>query len=131
MSAVYGRVDAADDEQVYEYERHFYQAYARLADNKLVRLIWDWDDARQRTRTKIPYADQVIYTARDTGGRLAVAMAVNLNCLAAFQGEAFGFAPPGRAGDRCLRDPECHGDTAPQRDGAGDVRVVHPWLRVR
>lgn len=101
MSEVYGTVDAADDEQVREYERHFYQAYARLADNKLVRLIWDWDDARQRTRTKIPYASQVIYTARDADGRLAAAMAVNLNCPAAFQGEAFGFAPPGQTGERC------------------------------
>lgn len=100
MSEVYGTVDAADDEQVREYERHFYQAYARLADNKLVRLIWDWDDTRQRTRTKIPYASQVIYTARDADGRLAAAMAVNLNCPAAFQGEAFGFAPPGQSGER-------------------------------
>ena len=31
-----------------EYERHFYQAYARLTDNKLVRLIWDWDDLALR-----------------------------------------------------------------------------------
>ena len=95
MSAVYGRVDIPDDEQVHEYERHFYQAYARLADNKLVRLIWDWDDAQQRARTKIPYADQVIYTARDSGGRLAAAMAVNLNCPAAFQGGAASACPAG------------------------------------
>jgi hypothetical protein len=101
VSTVYGRVDAADDEQVHEYERHFYHAYARLADNKLVRMIWHWDDAQERTRAKIPYADQVIYTARNTAGRLAVAMAVNLNCPAAFQSEAFGFTRPGRAEDRC------------------------------
>lgn len=69
MNAAYGTVDVTDDRQVREYERHFYQAYARLADNKLVRLIWDWDDERQRVRTKIPYADQVIYGARDTSGR--------------------------------------------------------------
>ena len=48
MSPVYGTVDVTDDGQVGEYERTFYQSYARLADNKLVRLIWDWDDARQR-----------------------------------------------------------------------------------
>jgi hypothetical protein len=95
MSAAYGTVDAADGRQVREYERHFYRAYARLADNRLVRLIWDWDDARQRVRTKIPYADQVVYSARDSGGRLAVAMAVNLNCPARFQAAAFGFTPSG------------------------------------
>jgi hypothetical protein len=79
----------------------FCPAYARLADNKLVRLIWDWDDARQRTRTKVPYADQVIYSARDVHGRLASAMAVNLNCPAAFQAGAFGFFPPNGPGSRC------------------------------
>jgi hypothetical protein len=98
MNEAYGTVDVTDDRQVSEYERHFYRAYSRLADNKLVRLIWDWDDADQRTRTKIPYADQVIYTMRDTDSRLVCAMAVNLNCPAAFQGEAFGFVPPGDSG---------------------------------
>ena len=42
MNAAYGTVDVTDDRQVREYERHFYRAYARLADNKLVRLIWEW-----------------------------------------------------------------------------------------
>jgi hypothetical protein len=94
MSAVYGKVDVTDDRQVGEYERTFYQSYAGLADNKLVRLIWDWDDARQRTRAKIPYAHQVIYSERDSGGKLTGAMAVNLNWPTAFQGQAFGFAAP-------------------------------------
>ena len=94
MSPVYGTVDVTDDGQVGEYERTFYQSYGGLADNKLVRLIWDWDDARQRTRTKIPYADQVIYSERDTDGKLTGAMAVNLNWPDAFQGQAFGFTLP-------------------------------------
>jgi hypothetical protein len=93
VNAAYGTVDVTDDRQVREYERHFYQAYARLADNKLVRLIWDWDDERQRVRTKIPYADQVIYGARDTSGRLTAAMAVNLSYPAQAQAAAFGFDP--------------------------------------
>ena len=101
MNTAYGTVDVTDDRQVREYERHFYRAYARLADNKLVRLIWDWDDARQRVMTKIPYADQVIYGARDTSGRLTAAMAVNLNYPAEFQAAAFGFAPPAAPGGRC------------------------------
>jgi hypothetical protein len=45
---VFGTLDAADAAQVGEYERHFYLAYARLADSKLVRLIWDWDDPASR-----------------------------------------------------------------------------------
>jgi hypothetical protein len=99
MTAAYGTVDVTDDRQVREYERHFYQAYARLADNKLVRLIWDWDDERQRVRAKIPYADQVIYSARDADGRLAAAMAVNLSYPARAQAAAFGFDPVD--GDGC------------------------------
>jgi hypothetical protein len=75
----FGTIDASDPAQVAEYEGHFYQAYAALTDNTLVRLIWDWDDAAQRLRARIPYADQVIYCLRDDHGRLAGAMAVNVN----------------------------------------------------
>ena len=96
-AAAYGTLDVTDDRQVTEYERHFYDAYAGLADNKLVRLIWEWDDTRQRLRTRIPYSDQVIYSARDTRGRLAVAMAVNLRYPAEFQAAAFGFPRAGGA----------------------------------
>ena len=53
-AGAFGTLDAADAAQVREYERHFYLAYARLADNKLVRLIWDWDDPGQRLRTRTP-----------------------------------------------------------------------------
>jgi len=103
VNAAYGTVDDTDDRQVREYERHFYRAYARLADNKLVRLIWDWDDERQRVRAKIPYADQVIYSARDADGRLAAAMAVNLSYPAESQAAAFGFKPvDGAAGCEIL-----------------------------
>ena len=98
---VFGTLDAADAAQVREYERHFYQAYARLGDNKLVRLIWDWDDPGRRLRTRIPYGDQVVYSSRDAGGRLAAAMAVNLSVPAEFQGAAFGFAPGAGPDGRC------------------------------
>jgi hypothetical protein len=99
-AAAYGTLDITDDWQVSEYERHFYRAYAGLAGSKLVRLIWDWDDARQRLRTRIPYSDQVIYSARDSRGRLAVAMAVNLRYPAEFQAAAFGFPRAGGAKSR-------------------------------
>ena len=101
---IFGRLDSADAAQVAEYERHFYRAYAGLADNKLVRTIWDWDDRWQRLRSRIPYDDQVIYSLRDSRGRLAGAMAVSLNAPAAFQGAAFGFAPPPDDGGRCCGD---------------------------
>jgi len=95
----YGMLDADDDRQADEYEEHFYRGYSRLRDNTLVRLIWDWDDDRQRVRTRIPYEDQVIYTERDGDGCLVAAMAVSLGYPADFQSEGFGFAPPGGAVD--------------------------------
>jgi len=100
VASAYGTLDVTDDRQVAEYERHFYDAYAGLADNKLMRLIWEWDDTRQRLRTRIPYSDQVIYSARDPRGRLAVAMAVNLCYPAEFQAAAFGFPRAGGAKGR-------------------------------
>jgi hypothetical protein len=117
MNPAYGTVDIADAEQVREYEQRLYLAFARLADNKLVRLIWDWDDAQQRVRTKVPYTDQVIYSARDASGGLTVAMAVNLNYPVEFQAAAFGFPPPGGQGGRVceilnvITTPR-HGETA-------------------
>jgi hypothetical protein len=90
----HGTLDASNPAQVAEYEHHFYQAFAALTDNKLVRLIWDWDDAAQRVQARIPYAEQVVYCLRDDQGRLAGAMAVNLNPGAALQSAGFGFLPP-------------------------------------
>ncbi len=99
-AAQYGTLDPGDPAQVSEYEGCFYDAYAQLADNTLTRLIWDFDDAGGRLRTRIPYADQVVYTWRDPGGLLVSAMAVNVNPGSAFQATAFGFAPPGGAPGR-------------------------------
>jgi hypothetical protein len=117
ITSAYGTLDVTDDWQVTDYERHFYHAYARLADNKLVRLIWEWDDTRQRVRTRIAYSDQVIYSARDDRGRLAVAMAVNLRYPAEFQAAAFGFPRAGGAKGRYCEilnvfTTSHHGETA-------------------
>jgi hypothetical protein len=117
ITSAYGTLDVTDDWQVTEYERHFYRAYAGLADNKLVRLIWEWDDTRQRVRTRIGYSDQVIYSARDSRGRLAAAMAVNLRYPAEFQAAAFGFPRAGGAKGRYCEilnvfTTSHHGETA-------------------
>jgi len=49
----YGTLDPCDPAQLAEYERCFYDAYARLAGNTLTRLIWDFDHPSQRLRTRI------------------------------------------------------------------------------
>ena len=101
MNGTFGTIDPDDPAQVSEYERHFYHAYAGLTDNTLVRLIWDWDDARQLLRTKIPYDDQVIYSWRDRDRRLVGAMAANLRLERGFQGATFGFTPQPGATRSC------------------------------
>ncbi len=103
MNEGYGILDPDNLAQVEEYEQHFYRAYAGLTDNKLVHLIWDWDNARRRLKTKIPYTDQVVYTWRDDAERLVAAMAVNLNPERNFQASTFGFTlpPGGGAGYPC------------------------------
>jgi hypothetical protein len=95
----YGLLDPRDLAEVERYERHFYDGYAALTDNRLVRRIWDWDDGNRRLRTRIPYRDQVIYRWSDPAGQPIVYLAVNLGAQRAFQAGAFGFAPGPAPGD--------------------------------
>ena len=94
----YGVLDPADLEQVAEYEQDFYRAYVGLTDNRLVRLIWEWDDTERRLRTRIPYQDQIVYCWREGTGRLIGAMAVSISAERGLQSASFGFSPPGSAG---------------------------------
>ena len=55
------RLDSADPEALAGYERAFYAAFARAKANLLVRRLWHWDDSAGRIRTRIPYADQVVF----------------------------------------------------------------------
>ncbi len=89
----FGTLDTGDPVEVARYEGHFYRAYARLTDNRLVRIIWDWDDGNRRVCTRIPYRDQVVYDWRDAGGQPIAYLAVNVHPDRSFQAAAFGFAP--------------------------------------
>ncbi len=107
------RLDPADPEALSSYERAFYAAFARAKANTQVRRLWHWDDRACRLRTRIPYADQVVFLLRDgasdesgAGGRQDAAAAkpdavsdvdtaVALNWrLADHQSAVLGFAPP-------------------------------------
>jgi len=72
------------------YEHAFYNAYAQLTDNRLVRDLWLWDDEAQCVQTRIRYEDQVIFGWRDADGNLLSALAVSLNAEE-FQAGMFGF----------------------------------------
>lgn len=95
-----GRLDAADPDEVAEYERAFYAAFARATGNRLIRDLWRWDEAARRLATRISYDDQIIYLQRDAAGRIDAAIATNV-ALTEFQGSAFGFAPPAETGAVC------------------------------
>jgi hypothetical protein len=82
-----------------EYERAFYAAFQRVPGNRLVRSLWQWDDAARRIATRVPYGDQRIYLTR-LHGAIDGALAVNLR-LAQFQSAAYGFAPPVEPAGAC------------------------------
>jgi len=93
-------LDTADPAACADYERAFHEAFSRVTGNRLVRTLWQWDDARQRLATRIPYADQVVFVARDGHGRIETAIAANV-ALHAFQSAAFGFPHPVRVDGCC------------------------------
>ncbi len=78
---------------VEEYETGFYQSFARVTTNRLVRKLWLWDHTAGRLKTRIPYEDQLICTLRDQAGRLRSALAFNVK-LHQFQAATYGFAAP-------------------------------------
>ncbi len=93
-------LDLQDPHQRHEYERAFYQAFAQLPANQLVRELWVWDDAMGTLQTRVPYEHQIIYGVRDTEGHLDGALAVNYK-LQIFQSSAFGFSLPQRKEPCC------------------------------
>ncbi|MBS4045007.1 MAG: hypothetical protein KG075_01605 [Alphaproteobacteria bacterium] len=94
-NACFELLDATDPDAVAAYERSFYDAFAGLTTNRLIRWLWLWDEDKRRLATRIPYADQLIYLQRTADGRIAAALAVNV-ALRQLQAGAFGFRlPPG------------------------------------
>ncbi len=105
------QLDSTDPRAVCAYERAFYDAFARAKVNTQVRHIWDWDDRAGRIRTRIPYADQVVFVLRDpvagdpgagagkeaagtdAGNAVDTALALNWR-LAEHQIASLGFEPP-------------------------------------
>lgn len=76
-----------------EWERAFYEGFRRATSNRLIRVLWRWNEAEGRLATRIPYEDQLIYLSRDGDGAIRVGAAVNV-AMRQFQAAAFGFAPP-------------------------------------
>lgn len=86
------QLDVTSPTLIAEWERAFYKGFAHVTGNRLIRTLWNWDDAGQRLATRIPYLDQVIYYWRDDQGEIASSIATNI-AMTQFQSSAFGFEP--------------------------------------
>jgi hypothetical protein len=85
--------DASDLDVREEYERVFYEAFARVPSNLLVRRLWLWDDEHRRLQTRLAYEDQQIWISRRTDGALHIAIATTRNPALA-QSATYGFVIP-------------------------------------
>ena len=90
------RLDPADTVALERFERAFHDAFSQAKGNRLVRLIWHWDDAAGRIRPLIPYEDQQLYVLWRADGMVDTAGAINWR-LADYQAARLGFPRP--AGD--------------------------------
>lgn len=89
-------LDTADPQAVEAYERAFFSAFQRATANRLIRKLWEWDEASRRLATRIPYDEQWVWVLRDGSGAVEGGLAFN-TAMRQFQGAAFGFAPPATA----------------------------------
>ena len=74
------------------FEQAFFRGFRQSSHNQLIRWLWEWDEPRQRLRTRVPYEDQKIWVG-GSGDNLVVGIAVNVR-LALLQSAAFGFSIP-------------------------------------
>jgi hypothetical protein len=91
------RLDAADPGIRREYERAFYEAFARVQTNRLVRRLWLWDDENLRLRVRLAYEDHAIWASRRANGELHYAIAAHADPTRA-QSAAYGFEIPHEPG---------------------------------
>lgn len=90
MYFVLEELDLQNESHIAEFEHAFFQAFAPLAQNLLIRKLWLWDEANRRLKTRIPYAEQTIFVSRDADGKIETALALGM-CLKTVQSAAYGF----------------------------------------
>ena len=85
-------LDLGNAAELEQFEQAFFRGFRQSIHNQLIRWLWEWDEPRQRLRTRVPYEDQKIWVG-GSGDNLAVGIAVNVR-LALLQSAAFGFSIP-------------------------------------
>jgi hypothetical protein len=87
------RLDLRNPREIEAYERAFYRGFERATHNRLVRWLWEWDDAERRLRCRVPYPEQQIWVIDEDATGIGSAIAVNLG-MQTLQAAAYGFAVP-------------------------------------
>ncbi len=93
MSYRVEELDVTDPFQVAAFERASYSVFKPLTHNRLIRWLWDWDDAEHRLRTRVPYHEQTVFLERDASGGVLKALAVGTK-LETCQAAEYGFEIP-------------------------------------
>lgn len=91
------RLDVSDPREIEAYERAFHAAFRAATHNRLVRWLWDWDDAASRLRTRVPYEHQAIWVLSTTRDVVTAGIGVNVR-REQLQAAAFGFRVPDASG---------------------------------
>ena len=99
-------LDVSDPAEQVEYERAFFVGFQRATHNRLVRQLWEWDDAAGRLRTRIPYSDQRIWVLRSPDRTIEAAIAVNTT-MRELQAAAYGFSMPEQLTMACAQRAVC------------------------
>ena len=85
-------LDLENSAELEQFEKAFFRGFQQSGHNQLIRWLWQWDEPRQRLRTRVPYEDQKIWVG-GSGSSISVGIAVNVR-LALLQSTAFGFSIP-------------------------------------
>lgn len=85
-----------DAAAVARYEQMLYADFLPiLRRNPLIRDLWDWDDAHQRLRTRVPYTSQKVALLSDQKtGQINFATGVNVQVDCHWQSGTYGFSLP-------------------------------------
>jgi hypothetical protein len=70
-------LDPGNATELEQFEQAFFRGFRQSSHNQLIRWLWEWDEPRQRLRTRVPYEDQKIWVG-GSGDNLAVGIAVKI-----------------------------------------------------
>jgi hypothetical protein len=94
------RIYLNDPAEGRDFEKHFYCAFKKIKDQRLIRKIWKWDDDQQTLKLKIPDEKVAMYTWKNSRGQ-NVCYVGGIYERSHSQFEYYGFNAPEEAGKYC------------------------------